>query len=200
VLSCPQGQSRARTRFICAGVERAERAHQQLALYDSRIGLGRPNSRCARKLTATKNASTRVALSEIRLITTHYLSSEPGLPDHVLMIRKIETLPRKEATVMLRRIGMLALMLSATGVALMPKVASAQEGYYALGDNHYRSDRRADRLERKEWRGRERSDRRSEEWRERAARDRGWRGNEHWTDSYRYDYRRDPYCGPYSWR
>jgi hypothetical protein len=33
--------------------------------------------------------------------------------------------------------GMLALMLSATGVTLMPKVASAQDGYYARGDNPY---------------------------------------------------------------
>jgi hypothetical protein len=107
---------------------------------------------------------------------------------------------QERGTVMLKRIGMLALMLSATGVALIPKVAFAQDGYYARGDNYYRSDRKADRHENREWRGRERRDRRAEEWREHAARDREWRGHDHWADPYRHDYRRDDYCGSVSWR
>jgi hypothetical protein len=116
------------------------------------------------------------------------------------MIRKKKTASQKRGTVMLRRIGMLALMLSATGIALIPKVASAQDGYYARRDNHYQSDRKADRHEMRERRERERRDRRSEEWREHAARDREWRGHDHRADPYRYNYRRDPYCGSYSWR
>jgi hypothetical protein len=90
--------------------------------------------------------------------------------------------------------GMLALMLSATGLALLPKAASAQDGYYTRGNSYYRSDRKADRHEMHEWRERERRDRHAEERRDRAVRDREWRRQDHWVYPYRYDYRRDPYC------
>jgi hypothetical protein len=67
---------------------------------------------------------------------------------------------------MFKRFGILALMLSATGVAVLPKAAFAQDGYYAPRDNYHQVDR--DRHEAREWRERGRQ---AEEWRECAARD-----------------------------
>lgn len=42
---------------------------------------------------------------------------------------------------MFKGIGIFALILSATGAALLPKAAFAQDGYYAPRDSYYDTDR-----------------------------------------------------------
>jgi hypothetical protein len=65
---------------------------------------------------------------------------------------------------MFKRIGLFALTLVATGAALLPNSAFAQEQYYASRDSYYHSDRyQGDRVnsqirnsDRKEWKDSER--------------------------------------------
>jgi Ni/Co efflux regulator RcnB len=95
---------------------------------------------------------------------------------------------------MFKRIGILALMLSATGAVLLPTAALAQDRYCAPGYNYYQSNRDWDRDE-----FHERRDRRADEWRQRAYREQERREHE-WRDrdyrGDRYDqYRRDAYRG-----
>ncbi len=94
---------------------------------------------------------------------------------------------------MFKRIGTFALILSATGAALLPKAALAQDGYYAPRDYYYQADRDGDRHEAREWRERERRDRRAEEWRERAAREREWRERNYRKNRYDRNYYRNGY-------
>lgn len=93
---------------------------------------------------------------------------------------------------MLKRIGVLALLLSAAGIAVTPKVVFAQDGYYGpRNDYSYYGRDREDRHRDREWREPERRERRAEEWREHAWRDRDGRRDE-WRDRdwrYRNDYR-----------
>ena len=69
---------------------------------------------------------------------------------------------------MFRRFGILALILSATGAAVLPKAAFAQDSYHAPRDNYYQVDRDGHRYEARESRDGE-QDRRAEEWRRRAS-------------------------------
>jgi len=98
---------------------------------------------------------------------------------------------------MFKKMKVFALLFSATGAALLPHAAMAQDGYYAPRDNYYyQADRRADRREAREWREQERRDRRAEEWRERAIRrdERRYR-DDRWRDPYTRDYRSNAYFG-----
>jgi Ni/Co efflux regulator RcnB len=95
---------------------------------------------------------------------------------------------------MFKRIGTLALMLSAAGAAFLPKAALAQDRYEAPRYNDYQSNRDQDRYE-----VREQRDRRADEWRQRVDREHERREPE-WRDRNnrgdRYDrYHRDAYRG-----
>ena len=90
---------------------------------------------------------------------------------------------------MFRRFGILALILSATGAAVLPKAAFAQDGYYAPRDNYYQVDRDGHRYEVREWRDGDKN-RRAEEWRERAALERYRYEQERRENARRKDYRR----------
>jgi hypothetical protein len=112
------------------------------------------------------------------------------------MIRKQKDDASKPGEVtMFKRIGIFALILSATGAALLPKAVFAQDGYYVPRDNYYQADRNGDRHEMREWRERERRDRRAEEWRERVARERDWRERDRRSNYGDRDYHRDAYSG-----
>ncbi len=57
---------------------------------------------------------------------------------------------------MLRRLGTLALMLAATGAAVLPTTAFAQDRYRDSRDNYYHSDRNGDRHQTRQSREQER--------------------------------------------
>ena len=86
---------------------------------------------------------------------------------------------------MLKRVGVLALFLSATGAVLLPATAFAQDGYSNRRDYYYQGDRDRDRHEAREWRERERRERRAEEQRDRAWRRQEWREHE-WREGSRW--------------
>jgi hypothetical protein len=90
---------------------------------------------------------------------------------------------------MLKKFGILALILSA-GAAILPTAALAQDRYYYPRDNYsYRRDRDWDRREARRWREHEWRERRAEEWRERQWRERNWRERERWEHRFdRYYY------------
>jgi hypothetical protein len=86
---------------------------------------------------------------------------------------------------MLKRIGVFVLML-ASGAAILPTAALAQDGYYYPRDNYlYQRDRDWDRREARRWRQHEWRERRAEERREHEWRERRWR--EHERSERRFD-------------
>ncbi len=85
---------------------------------------------------------------------------------------------------MLKRVGVLALMLSASAAFLQPTAAFAQERF-GRGGYHYSGERRDG--SRRDWDRRE--DRR--EWREHE-----WREHERWENQYRRSYSYNYYYAP----
>jgi hypothetical protein len=83
---------------------------------------------------------------------------------------------------MFKRLGTLALMLSAPGTAVLPTAAFAEDRCHANRDSYYHSDRDRDRRETRQWKERER---RGEEWRANERRVRDLRLYRYDRDSYR---------------
>jgi hypothetical protein len=97
---------------------------------------------------------------------------------------------------MLKRIGTIALMLSALGAAALPQVALAQDGYYGRRDPHYdRRDRDWSRYQKREWRENERRERRADAWRRQEWREHEWRENRRWYDRCERPYYPGAYFG-----
>jgi hypothetical protein len=95
---------------------------------------------------------------------------------------------------MLKRVGVLALLLSGAGAAILPRAASAQDGYYyGPRQYYYQNDRDWNRHYAHEWREQMRRERRAEErrereWRRHAWRDHEWREHEHWHHRHHWGY------------
>ena len=90
---------------------------------------------------------------------------------------------------MFKKLAMMGLMFS--GAALLPVTAAAQNYDYGHRNYYYQGDRRWDRHEdRREWRERERDERRAREWRRQEWRERErWErrfDRRHYPDSYFY--------------
>lgn len=86
---------------------------------------------------------------------------------------------------MLKKAGVLGLMLFGLVGAVAPTRAFAQDGYhYGRPSYYYRNDRDGDRYQRREWREHEQAERR-EDWRERRGREDDWQAQERW------EYQRD---------
>ena len=97
---------------------------------------------------------------------------------------------------MLKRTGLLALLLSTIGLAAIPQAAQAQESYYYPGGYPYvdRHDRNWDRHPMHDWEKRQRREWRAEERREREWRvQKEWRGRNYRGRDYDQRYYADPY-------
>ena len=103
---------------------------------------------------------------------------------------------------MLKKLGVLTMMLIGTAAFLQPVAAYAQSpydrGYYSYNDRGYRGDyygprRDFDRHERRE------REAQRQEWRENKWREHEWREHERWERRNSYNYRYyNPYYGyPY---
>ncbi|MFL6351051.1 MAG: hypothetical protein ACJ74Z_04260 [Bryobacteraceae bacterium] len=138
-------------------------------------------------------------------MATTLLLWETPFPRYVLIVRKSKTdSEERERDFMLKRIGILALVLSASAGFFEPASAFAQEYYY--GDRDYRAEDHRDGSRWREHRGEERykhgwsgEHRRNDErrWREHRWREEKWRheSREHERAERRY-YNRHHYS-PY---
>jgi hypothetical protein len=148
---------------------------------------------------------------EEELIGSHCFAGEPGLSTpHPRQQEGQLGLPLKGEIAMLKKAGLLALVLFGLGGALLPTTAVAQDGsYYGRPGYYYSGDRDGDgRWRDHEWREHERREHgwredrpqewREHEWREHEWRERQWRGNE-WREHERWENRayRGYYPGNY---
>ena len=82
---------------------------------------------------------------------------------------------------MFKKLGVVALLLSGiAGTALAQDGHYGRRHYYQQDDRHW--DRHQNRHERREWKEREREERRARkwQWRDRQRHDRRWREHERW--------------------
>ena len=93
---------------------------------------------------------------------------------------------------MLKRVGLLAMILGGITGALLPGTAFAQDGYSSNPNYYYQRDRNWDRHEQREWRERERKEERAEQWRQQRWGNREWREHE-WREHERHERRWNGY-------